>query len=214
MFTGLIKDIGTIKSIKPNAEGKEFVIETTKLSEQIAIDDSIATNGVCLTATQIQGQTFKVQAVHVTLEKTNLGKLKVGDKVNLELALRAMDRLGGHFVQGHVNSTGKVTSIKPLGKNYEISFKAPKDLFKYMIPEGSIAIDGISLTISKVTKNEFSVSIIPHTYENTIIHTKKIGDSINIEVDMMAKYLENFLNFRSNSDNSKTDLKSWYEESL
>lgn len=210
MFTGLIKDIGTIKSISKNAEGKEFVIETKKLSSEIAIDDSVATNGVCLTATQIKGDTFKVQAVHVTLEKTNIGKLNVGDKVNLELALRPMDRLGGHFVQGHVNGVGKIKSVKSLGKNWEITMSAQPDLFKYMIPEGSIAIDGISLTIAKLTSDDFSVSIIPHTYENTILHAKKVGDSINIEVDMMAKYLENFMRF--SKQESKFDLESWYKE--
>lgn len=210
MFTGLIKDIGTIKSISKNAEGKEFVIETNKLASEIAIDDSVATNGVCLTATQIKGKTFKVQAVHVTLEKTNIGKLNIGDKVNLELALRPVDRLGGHFVQGHVNGTGKIKSIRPLGKNYEITLSAPNNLFKYMIPEGSIAIDGISLTIAKLTSDDFSVSIIPHTYENTILHSKKVGDSVNIEVDMMAKYLENFMHFAKKD--SKFDLESWYKE--
>ena len=211
MFTGLIKDIGTIKSITSNAEGKEFIVETKKLADEIQIDDSVATNGVCLTATEIKGNTFKVQAVHVTLEKTNIGKLQVGSKVNLELALRPMDRLGGHFVQGHVNGTGKIKSIKPMGKNYEISFSTQSNLFKYMIPEGSIAIDGISLTISKLTSDEFSVSIIPHTFDNTVLHTKRCGDSVNIEVDMMAKYLENFMRF-SNKKSSQLDLESWYKE--
>lgn len=210
MFTGLIKDIGIIKGIKPNAEGKEFIIETPKLSQEIQIDDSVATNGVCLTATEIKDKTFKVQAVHVTLEKTNIGSLKIGDKVNLELALRPMDRLGGHFVQGHVNGTGKIKSIKTLGKNFEVTLSAPNNLYKYMIPEGSIAIDGISLTIAKLTSNDFSVSIIPHTWENTILHSKKIGDSVNIEVDMMAKYLENFMNF--NQKNSNLNLEQWYKE--
>tara|TARA_B100001971_G_scaffold215190_1_gene259636 strand:+ start:67718 stop:68347 length:630 start_codon:yes stop_codon:yes gene_type:complete len=195
MFTGLIKEIGTIKSIKPNSSGKEFIIQAPKLMQEIAIDDSIATNGVCLTATELLEDAFKIQAVHVTLEKSNLGKLKVGDKVNLELALRPMDRLGGHFVQGHVNGIGRFTKILQKGNNWEMSLSAPKDLFKYMINEGSIAIDGISLTLAKVTETEITVSIIPHTYENTILHTKKIGDSVNIEVDMMAKYLENFMKF-------------------
>lgn len=211
MFTGLIKDIGTVKSITSNAEGKEFIIETKKLADEIQIDDSVATNGVCLTATEMKGNSFKVQAVHVTLEKTNIGKLQVGSKVNLELALRPMDRLGGHFVQGHVNGIGKIKNINPKGKNFEITFSTQNSLFKYMIPEGSIAIDGISLTISKLTSDDFSVSIIPHTYENTVLHTKRSGDSVNIEVDMMAKYLENFMRF-SNKKDSQFDLESWYKE--
>lgn len=207
MFTGLIKDIGTIKSIVPNPSGKEFVIESPILYSEIQIDDSVSTNGCCLTATEVNGKTFRVQAVHVTLEKTNLGKLKIGDKVNLELALRPMDRLGGHFVQGHVNGIGNIQSILQKGKNWEITIKAPKELFRYMISEGSIAVDGISLTIAKLTDTTFTVSIIPHTYENTVLYTKKIGDSVNIEVDMMAKYLENFIKF-----DNKFNLENWYKE--
>ncbi len=195
MFTGLIKDIGTIVSVKSNSEGKEFVIKAPNLYKDIQIDDSVSTNGVCLTATEIKGEMFKIQAVHVTLEKTNIGKLKQGDKVNLELALRPMDRLGGHFVQGHVNGVGAIKSVNQRGKNWEITIDAPKELFRYIISEGSIAVDGISLTVARLREREFTVSIIPHTYENTILHTKKIGDSVNIEVDMMAKYLENFLQF-------------------
>jgi riboflavin synthase len=210
MFTGLIKDIGIIKSITTNSEGKEFLIESSKLANEIQIDDSIATNGVCLTATEIKNNLFKVQAVHVTLEKTNLGKLTTGSKVNLELALRPIDRIGGHFVQGHVNGFGTIKAITPRGKNFEITFNAPRNLFRYIIEEGSVAIDGISLTVSKLTSDTFSVSIIPHTYQNTVLHTKTIGETVNIEVDMMAKYLENFLKF--DKKESKFDLDSWYKE--
>ncbi len=212
MFTGLIKDIGIIKAIKSNPEGKEFTIEAPKLIEEIKIDDSIATNGVCLTATQIKDKTFKVQAVHVTLEKTTTGKLTVGSKVNLELALRPMDRLGGHFVQGHVNGTGKILKIDSKGKNFDITIEAPSDLRRYMISEGSIALEGISLTISKLTSTAFSVSIIPHTWDNTILHTKKVGDYLNIEVDMMAKYLENFVGFMKSNSKKSFNLDQWAKD--
>lgn len=197
MFTGLIKDIGTIEEITPNDSGKEFLIKTPKLITEIQIDDSVATNGVCLTATQVNSNGFKVQAVHVTLEKSNLGALKVGDSVNLELALRPMDRLGGHLVQGHVNGLGEFIDSKQLGDNWELEFSLPKELKKYVINEGSIAIDGISLTVAQVTEQGIKVSIIPHTFENTILGLKKIGETVNIEVDMMAKYLENFAKFRN-----------------
>jgi len=207
MFTGLIKEIGKIKEIRPNSSGAEFVIHAPKLIQEIQIDDSIATNGVCLTATEIFEDSFKIQAVHVTLKKSNLGKLKVGDKINLELALRPMDRLGGHFVQGHVNGVAKIKSFKQLGDNWEISFTGESHLFKYMINEGSIAIDGISLTLAKVTDHDFTVSIIPHTYENTILHSKKVGDTVNIEVDMMAKYLENFMKFDKRKANFESLVK-------
>ncbi len=203
MFTGLIKDIGKIIKIIPNQEGKQFVIKTNFPAGEVKVDDSIATNGVCLTATKVEANCFYAQAVHVTLQKTSLGHLKVNDSVNLELALRPMDRMGGHFVQGHVNGLGKLIKITPQGKNIELSFTTHKDLFKYIVAEGSIAIDGISLTIAKCKQESFSVSIIPHTYENTNLASKKIGDLVNIEVDMMAKYLENFLNY----DNSQERLK-------
>lgn len=197
MFTGLIKDIGKIESIIDNETGKVFVISTPKLISHIKVDDSIATNGVCLTATAIKDNSFQVQAVHVTLEKSNLGELNTGDKVNLELALRASDRLGGHLVQGHVNGKGELIEVLQRGDNWEMEFRIPSDLRKYFIDEGSIAIDGISLTIAKAKESSLVVSIIPHTYENTTLGVKKIGDSVNIEVDMMAKYLENFAKFRN-----------------
>ena len=135
MFTGLIQEVGTIQSVVSNAEGKEFVIRAPGLIKDITIDDSVATNGVCLTATKIAGDTFKVQAIHVTLEKTSIGYLKTGDKVNLELSLRPHDRLGGHFVQGHVNALGKIKKIEKIGNNWEIEISFPKDLRKYMISE-------------------------------------------------------------------------------
>jgi len=120
MFTGLIQEVGTIVSVSPNAEGKEFIIKAPTLIKEIQIDDSVATNGCCLTATKIQGDTFKVQAIHMTLDKTSIGHLKPNDKVNLELSLRPSDRLGGHFVQGHVNTLGKIKQIKQMGQNWEI----------------------------------------------------------------------------------------------
>lgn len=199
MFTGLIQEVGTIVSITSNQEGKEFIIKAPELIKEIQIDDSVATNGVCLTATKISGDTFKVQAIHMTLEKTSLGKLRINDKVNLELSLRPHDRLGGHFVQGHVNTIGMIKNIKTIGDNWEIEVSFPADLRKYMISEGSVALDGISLTIAKLSQESLTVAIIPHTLEKTTLGLKKIGDQLNIEVDMIAKYIENFLRFDKNS---------------
>ena len=195
MFTGLIQEVGTIQSVTSNAEGKEFIIKAPKLIREINIDDSVSTNGVCLTATQVTNDTFKVQAVHITLEKTSVGHLKAGDKVNLELSLRPQDRLGGHMVQGHVNALGKIKSIKTIGDNWEIEVSFPAVLRKYMISEGSVALDGISLTIARLTPESLTVTIIPHTLEKTSLSAKKVGDVLNIEVDMVAKYIENFLHF-------------------
>jgi riboflavin synthase len=204
MFTGLIQELGTIQSISTNAEGKEFVIKAPGLIKEIQIDDSVATNGVCLTATKISGDTFRVQAIHVTLEKTSIGSLKTGDKVNLELSLRPTDRMGGHFVQGHVNALGKIKQITKIAETWEIEVSFVKDLRKYMISEGSITLDGISLTIARLTADTLTVAIIPHTLEKTSLSSKKVGDVLNIEVDMIAKYIENFLH---SGQDSKT--KEW-----
>ncbi len=210
MFTGLIQELGVIQSIRPNAEGKEFVIKAPKLIQDIKIDDSVATNGVCLTATQINGDTFKVQAIHMTLEKTSIGSLQTGDKVNLELSLRPHDRLGGHFVQGHVNALGKIKRITTKGQNWEIEVSFPMELRKYMISEGSIALDGISLTIARLGSDTLTVAIIPHTLEKTTLGSKRVGDNLNIEVDMLAKYIENFLRF--NRDSKKEEwAKNFFE---
>lgn len=203
MFTGLIKDIGTIKAINKNSEGAKMTI-SSKLCSEIAIDDSVATNGVCLTAIAVAEKDFTVQIVHMSLKKSNLGDLNVGSSVNLELALRPIDRMGGHFVQGHVNGVGKFMGAKSFGKNWECEFSAPRELFKYIINEGSITIDGISLTVAVVKQSSFIVSIIPHTYENTTLGKKSSGDSVNIEVDMMAKYLENFIKFEGSEDRLKS----------
>ena len=199
MFTGLIQEVGTILSVTQNTEGKEFIIKAPNLIKEIQIDDSVATNGCCLTATQIKDDTFKVQAIHMTLQKTSVGDLKSGDKVNLELSLRPQDRLGGHFVQGHVNAMGTIKQIKTMGENWEIEVTFPPDLRKYMISEGSITLDGISLTIAKLTETTLTVAIIPHTLEKTTLGTKKVGDHLNLEVDMIAKYIENFLRFDKDS---------------
>lgn len=192
MFTGLIQDKGRIIAIHPNREGREFVI-ATGMHADIQVDDSVATNGVCLTATEVKDGAFRCQAIPMTLEKTNLGKLAVGDEVNLELSLRPHDRLGGHMVQGHVSGVGQIIDIKDLGKTWEFRVQFPTELRKYMILEGSIAVDGISLTIARLAELELTLAIIPHTLEKTTLGGKKIGDSVNLEVDMVAKYIENFL---------------------
>jgi riboflavin synthase len=203
MFTGLIKDKGKVVLIEENLEGKIFEIET-ELTPQIAIDDSVAVNGVCLTATKVSENKFRMQAVHVTLQKTNLEYLQLGSMVNLELALKYSDRLGGHLVQGHVNAVASVVEISNRGENFNVWYEIPQDLMKYIVNEGSIALDGISLTVADIKENWVMVTIIPHTWEQTQIHLLKIGTKVNIEVDsnavMMAKYLdslfENYLKQR------------------
>jgi riboflavin synthase len=201
MFTGLIQTIGRVESISVNDSGRAFSFFAPEIVSQIKIDDSIAINGVCLTATAITPTGFKAQAVHITLEKTNLGLLKVDEKVNVELSMRYSDRIGGHLVQGHVNDVAILNSVKKLGDNYELWFQAPSELSRFLLKEGSVALDGISLTIADVKNDQFFVTIIPHTWEKTQIHSKMIGDKINIEVDMQARMIANYVeHFLKNMD--------------
>jgi riboflavin synthase len=197
MFTGLISEVGIIVNSYLNQEGRVFAIHAKKTSGEILLGDSVAVNGTCLTVTSISGEHFTVQAVHITLQKTNLNQLVIGSAVNLELALKASDRLGGHFVQGHVNGIGSISRILSLGNNYLLTITIPVHLRHYMIREGSIALDGISLTIAEVTEQEITVSIIPHTWQATTLHKKNSGDSLNVEVDVIAKYVEQFVHLKA-----------------
>jgi len=214
MFTGLIKELGEVQSIQRNSEGKIINFKSHKLVRDMGIDDSVAINGVCQTIISKSSTSFAVQAVHITLEKTTLGSLKVGDLVNMELALRLADRLGGHLVQGHVNGIGTITDIKNYGDNYVMNFGATPELMKYMVKEGSITLHGISLTISDLwrEKNMAQVSVIPHTWNHTLFHKMWIGDKLNIEVDILAKYVENLILYGNNTSKNVNNKKSTITE--
>ena len=207
MFTGLIQALGVVKSVSENSSGKILVIQCPELINSIAIDDSVATNGVCLTATEIHGDCFSIQAIHSTLAKTTTGSLKAGDRVNLELAMRANDRLGGHMVQGHVNAFGHITHIETIGDNWLYSIEFSESLRKYMILEGSITIDGISLTIAALSNTNLTVSISPHTLSHTCLADRSVGSTVNLEVDIMAKYIENFLRYDPHLTTAWSNLK-------
>lgn len=209
MFTGLIKEIGKVKSLRKNTEGTELEVYCSDLIKDIEIDDSISINGVCQTATSVNKDFFTVQAVHATLEKTTFGHFRIGDEVNLELALRPMDRIGGHYVQGHVNGVSSISSIVNKGKNYLVTIKTPRDLSKYIMDEGSISVDGISLTVYKKLEGAFQLSVIPHTWDHTILRNKKNGSNVNLEVDVLAKYVENLLKY--SGDQNKFS-KEWFAE--
>ena len=193
MFTGLIEELGKIESVKPISGGKTLTISAEKILSGINTGDSISVNGVCLTATKFSARNFVVDAVGENLNKTTINQLRIGDKVNLEPALRLSQKLGGHIVQGHVNGVGEISELKKLGDNYLLSVLVPVALEKYLVKEGSIAIDGISLTIADTLNNECTFSIIPHTWLNTNLRTKNIGDKVNIEIDIIAKYVEKLL---------------------
>tara|TARA_R110000868_G_scaffold38966_5_gene136161 strand:- start:3371 stop:4012 length:642 start_codon:yes stop_codon:yes gene_type:complete len=210
MFTGLVKEMGSLISSTSITEGKRLRIRAPKLISQIEIDDSVSVNGVCQTAIAIGPDYFDMIAVHTTLEKTTLGKLKQNDAVNLELAVRASDRLGGHIVQGHVNGVATLKSIDNQGENFNLTFAVDASLRKYIVAEGSIAVEGISLTVSKVGVDWFGVTIIPHTWNNTVLGFRKINDLVNIEVDILAKYLENLIRFQTPN---KSELsEAWIRE--
>jgi len=169
------------------------------------IDDSVSINGVCQTVTSIEGDLFFVQVVHISLEKTTLGSLNLNDEVNLELALKVNDRLGGHIVQGHVNTKTNIIKVEKYGKNYLLSMGLDKQIAPYLVQEGSIAVEGISLTIANLNDDDgtFTVSVIPHTWDNTILRNRKLGQEVNIEVDIFAKYIERLLGFKRRENSTE-----------
>lgn len=195
MFTGIIEEVGTIKAIKGSSDGgRRLRIGCRKVMDDLSIGDSLSVNGVCLTIVQKMKNEAEVEAVEETIKKTTLGRLRVGDPVNLERAAAMNSRIGGHLVQGHVDGTGKVVSVEKLPMSRLFRFKVPMSLMKYIIPMGSVAVNGVSLTVAEKLSDSFKVAIIPHTYENTVFQTLRVGSTVNIEIDMMAKYIESLLN--------------------
>lgn len=188
MFTGIITHIAEVKKILQAGANMDFWIEGTFASE-LKIDQSVAHNGVCLTVVEVTGNTYKVTAVAETLKKTNLGLLKEGDWVNIELALRVGDRLDGHFVQGHVDATGTCTDVQEVDGSWLYSFSFSDAFAALIIEKGSICINGVSLTAFGVTANSFMVTIIPYTYSHTTFSQLKKGDTVNLEFDVLGKYM-------------------------
>lgn len=195
MFTGLIEETGTVVAVRSFAGGLEFDISAEIVMSDLKVDDSIAVNGCCQTVVKISEQIFTVQSILETLEKTNFGTMKPGMVVNLERAISANARLGGHFVQGHINGTGTVCHLSHRGDNWYLGIQLPPELYRYSIPEGSIAIDGISLTLAALDreKQQIFVSIIPHTWAVTAMSGYILGQRVNIEVDMLAKLVFQFM---------------------
>ncbi len=193
MFTGIVEEIGTIKEIVPRNSGRRIQVWAEKIREDLAIDHSVAVNGVCLTVVEIGNNFFSVDAVAESLARSTLSQLKRNDSVNLERALRLQDRLGGHLVQGHVDGIGTIQQLTHESHASVLSIEIPMELESYTIPKGSIAFDGVSLTIAKKEQHLITVAIIPHTWQQTIFQFKKTGDKVNIEVDFLAKYIEQFV---------------------
>jgi len=200
MFTGIIEGLGTIIGIRSSGQGKRFTIEADFSLEGMGIGDSIAVSGACLTAVVIRGSRFEVDAAPETLSRTILDQVGIGEKVNLERALRLSDRLDGHFVSGHVDGVGKIKNKRSMGNAIIISISVPESFLRYMIQKGSVAVDGISLTINELHPDGFEVSIIPHTAGLTTIGFKRAGEYVNIETDMLGKYVERFISVKPASD--------------
>lgn len=197
MFTGLIQETGEITSVEtlPTQRGDavtRITVSALRLSPELAVGDSIAVSGVCLTAVDIRNRHFSADLAQETLKRTSLGKLRKGSVVNLELPARAQDRLGGHIVQGHVDGAGSLLGLEKIqgGEDWRLKVKIPAGLAKYVVPQGSITVEGISLTVAGIDREQVEIAIIPHTYQATNLHSLRRGDLVNIEVDVLAKYAE------------------------
>ncbi|HEX8777520.1 MAG TPA: riboflavin synthase [Rhodanobacter sp.] len=191
MFTGIIQSVGRIRRLEPRGGDLRLHVDTDGLDlSDVQLGDSIAVSGVCLTAVALETRGFAADVSNETLSLTTLGTLKAGDPVNLEKALRLADRLGGHLVSGHVDGLGKVVSVAPDGRSLRWVFEVPSSLARYIAAKGSVCIDGTSLTVNEVAGTRFGVNLIPHTVEHTAFHAKHAGDAVNIEVDVIARYVE------------------------
>jgi len=193
MFTGIIEETGTIKSIRSGGSSGRITISASRILEDMQVGDSINTNGVCLTVTEFSAAAFTVDVMPETMHRSAFRELRTGSRVNLERAIRLSDRLGGHLVSGHVDGTGKI--IRTWSDENAVWFRIEADatVLKYLIEKGSVAIDGISLTLVNPSKSSFDVSVIPHTLGETTMSARKVGDLVNIECDMVGKYIEKFM---------------------
>jgi riboflavin synthase len=193
MFTGIVEEKGCIRGIRTGARSCILTIEGSRIFQDLRVGDSVAVNGVCLTATSISGHLFTADVMRETLERSSLGALRKGSHVNLERAMAADGRFGGHIVSGHIDGTGTIKQIEKDDNAIWYTVQAKPELMRYIVEKGSIAIDGISLTVAKLTQTTFSVSIIPHTAQETILSEKKVGDVVNLENDVISKYVEKLL---------------------
>jgi len=193
VFTGIIKEIGRVEQVQKTSSGISLVITTERASGDIKIGDSVAVNGCCLTVVEISGKQLSFDLLRETWERTNLQFVASGSLVNLERSLRADGRLDGHFVTGHIDGLGRITRWERAGSDHILEIAPPPDLMRYIVQKGSIAVDGMSLTVATVAEKTFTVWIIPHTYEVTALRDRKKGDAVNLETDILGKYVEKFV---------------------
>ena len=193
MFSGIVETTATVTDVQQTDDGARLTLRSPIPGADVALGESICTNGTCLTVTAIQDDRLGFDVSAESLRRTNLGDLHPGDRVNLERSLRLEDRLSGHLVFGHVDGVGRVESIKPEGDSFLYTFSIPQELSRYLVEKGSVAVDGISLTVFACRAAAFSCAIIPHTHEVTTLHRRRVGDRVNIETDMQGKYVEKFV---------------------
>jgi len=197
MFTGIIEEVGRTTAVESKATGARLTIACSRVLSDATLGASIAVNGACVTAVELEADHFSADLAPETLKRTNLGDLTPGSPVNLERPLRANSRLDGHFVLGHVDGTGEVVSVEPLGQdNWWLRIRVPSDLIRYIVSKGSLAVDGISLTVAESTGDLVGFTIIPHTYEHTALHSRVPGSRVNLEADILAKHLEKLITAR------------------
>jgi riboflavin synthase len=195
VFTGIIEEIGMIALLQKGVNSARISIKGSIIFDDLKLGDSVAVNGVCLTAAEIVGNLFTADVMSETLKRSDLGELHPGDKVNMERAMKADGRFGGHIVSGHIDGTGRIIEKEQDGNAVWITVSAPQNILRYIIEKGSVAIDGISLTVARVSESSFAVSLIPHTGKATTLSDKKVCDSVNLENDITGKYIERFLHF-------------------
>lgn len=201
MFTGIVEEVGQLRQTGSTPAGYQMLIAADKVLDQTQLGDSIAVNGVCLTVTDLLSDAFRVGVSPETLQKTNLGDLRQGAAVNLERAVLPTTRLGGHFVQGHVDGVGRLTKVIPDGESLRMVIEAPVDLLRYVVPKGFICLDGTSLTVVDVTETTFSIMLVAYTQAHITLPKKQTGDAINVEVDILGKYVEKLLQPVSSKSN-------------
>jgi len=207
MFTGIIEELGKISATKIGSQGGEIIVSAKEITQDLKLGDSVAVNGVCLTVTAFTSQNITFDVSKETLLRSTLGSLSTGNSVNLERALRLSDRLGGHIVQGHVDTTGEFLARQTVGEGYIMRFSYPKEIAHYICQKGSIAIEGISLTIADLSLSDFSVAVVPHTWKSTTLSLLAPRQKVNLEVDIVAKYIERMLTTRHITEKSALTME-------
>lgn len=209
MFTGLVEEIGQIIAVESLGTSRRLTIRAKEILPGTKIDDSICVSGVCLTAVAVEEETFQVQAVDETLRKTTLGNLRQNSRVNLERALRPMDRLGGHFVQGHVDGVAQIIDLIPQAAGKLMVVELAGELWRYVIPHGSLALDGVSLTVARLEEPRITIALIPHTLLQTTLGERQVGEWLNVETDLLGKYVERLLAARNGGSLTEAQLTAW-----